>query len=186
MPGVQNKYVGDIGDFCKLGLLRWLSGMHPETSSTKFSLGVGWYAVPDDFDPPANRDGRHISYLGLGHDKGDNIIQTPGTKLLKHLDTDLWDKLKDAVGDNKIDRRHISTLEAILGTKGSCEFHRATLPTTLDWRERPKLRQEWAGGMVECLQNRDLLFLDPDNALASKLVKKKRKEIGQIRPARGT
>ena len=49
---MQNRYVGDIGDFVKLGLLRALS---PD-----YKLGVVWYLVPDEAH---NGDGRHIEYL---------------------------------------------------------------------------------------------------------------------------
>jgi hypothetical protein len=49
---VQNRYVGDIGDYLKLGILRALSpGYH---------LGVAWWLFPDEGH---NGDGRHISYL---------------------------------------------------------------------------------------------------------------------------
>ena len=49
---MQDRYTGDIGDFGKLGLLRQLS--------TRSSIGVNWYLVPDERH---NRDGRHIEYL---------------------------------------------------------------------------------------------------------------------------
>ena len=49
---MQNRYVGDIGDYLKLGILRALSpGYH---------LGVAWWLFPDEAH---NRDGRHIGYL---------------------------------------------------------------------------------------------------------------------------
>lgn len=50
---MQNRYVGDIGDFGKLGLLRQLS-------KTGLSVGVNWYLTPDETH---NGDGRHIGYL---------------------------------------------------------------------------------------------------------------------------
>jgi hypothetical protein len=51
---MQDRYVGDIGDFAKFGLLRGvLSGTH-------LRLGVLWYAFPDE---DHNKDGRHIHYL---------------------------------------------------------------------------------------------------------------------------
>ena len=49
---MQNRYVGDIGDYLKLGILRALSpGYH---------LGVAWWLFPDEAH---NGDGRHIGYL---------------------------------------------------------------------------------------------------------------------------
>ena len=50
---MQNRYVGDLGDFSKLGLLRVLQ-------KTGLSIGVNWYLVPDETH---NQDGRFIKYL---------------------------------------------------------------------------------------------------------------------------
>ena len=94
---MQNKYVGDIGDYCKLGLLRWLLGAHPETGQRKFSLGVCWYAVPDTFDSPENRDGRHIDYLGLKNVGDGQIVEHMDSTQLCHLDTALWHRPRQAV-----------------------------------------------------------------------------------------
>jgi hypothetical protein len=49
---MQNRYVGDIGNYLKLGILRALSPGH--------RLGVAWWLYPDESH---NRDGRHIGYL---------------------------------------------------------------------------------------------------------------------------
>lgn len=46
---MQNRYVGDIGDFGKLGLLRQLH-------KTGLSIGVNWYLTPDETH---NGDGWH-------------------------------------------------------------------------------------------------------------------------------
>ncbi len=42
---MQDRYVGDVGDFGKYGLLRALSG--PFKSEAVLSLGMVWYLVPD-------------------------------------------------------------------------------------------------------------------------------------------
>src|ERR1700686_3636393 len=49
---MQNRYVGDVGDFVKLALVKALSPGH--------RLGVVWYLVPNESH---NADGRHIRYL---------------------------------------------------------------------------------------------------------------------------
>lgn len=49
---MQDRYVGDIGDFGKYALLRALS--------PGFRLGVAWYWTPDESH---NADGKHIRYL---------------------------------------------------------------------------------------------------------------------------
>ena len=56
---VQNKYVGDVGDFGKYGLLRYLCS-DVEASGFLPSLGVIWYLVPDEAH---SRDGGFIGYL---------------------------------------------------------------------------------------------------------------------------
>ena len=48
--GVQDRYVGDVGDFGKYGLLRALCG-------GDLTLGVVWYLYPDE---EANNDGDDI------------------------------------------------------------------------------------------------------------------------------
>lgn len=50
---MQDRYAGDIGDFGKLGMLRFLETSH-------FTIGVNWYLVPDE---EHNGDGKHIAYL---------------------------------------------------------------------------------------------------------------------------
>ncbi len=45
---MQNKYVGDIGDFANNGLLRWLTGMTSGDDLRRLSLGVVWYLYHDD------------------------------------------------------------------------------------------------------------------------------------------
>ena len=56
---MQNRYVGDIGDFGKLGLLRALS-------SKGLSIGVNWYLTTDESH---NGDGRHVDYLAKDPEK---------------------------------------------------------------------------------------------------------------------
>ncbi len=53
---MQNKYVGDIGDFGKLGLLRCLQ-------TAGLTIGVNWYLTPDE----GNTDGRFVDYPKLRH-----------------------------------------------------------------------------------------------------------------------
>ena len=70
---MQNRYVGDIGDYLKLGILRALS--------PGFHLGIAWWLFPDESH---NRDGRHISYLSHPDQ-------------WRHFDPDLFDTLREIV-----------------------------------------------------------------------------------------
>ena len=82
---MQNRYVGDIGDYLKLGILRALS--------PGFHLGIAWWLFPDESH---NRDGRHISYLSRPDQ-------------WRHFDPDLFDTLQEIVSSG---RRHVHALEA--------------------------------------------------------------------------
>jgi hypothetical protein len=50
---VQDRYVGDLGDYLKLGLLRWLT-----TGTSAPRVGVVWYRTVDEAH---NADGKHIA-----------------------------------------------------------------------------------------------------------------------------
>ncbi len=81
---MQDRYVGDIGDFVKLAILRALS--------LGRRLGVGWWLHPDS-GPPG--DGRHIGYL-----------DEPA--VWRHLDPELFDALRGVVRSG---RRQVAVLE---------------------------------------------------------------------------
>ena len=56
---MKNQYVGDIGDYSKLGMLIALS-------QAGFSIGINWYLTPDE--PKHSKtvtDGKYIQYLVL-------------------------------------------------------------------------------------------------------------------------
>ena len=45
---MQNRYVGDLGDFGKYGLLRALCVPGDALGGPELSLGIVWYLVPDE------------------------------------------------------------------------------------------------------------------------------------------
>jgi hypothetical protein len=72
---LKDQYVGDIGDYTKLGLLR-------EVQKAGLSIGVNWYLTPNDSRP----DGRHTKYLNSACDTPDITLHN----VLKHIvDSDL-------------------------------------------------------------------------------------------------
>ena len=81
---MQNRYVGDIGDFVKLGILRALS--------PGYDLGVAWWLFPDE---DHNKDGRHIGDLSRPDQ-------------WRHFDPQLSDTLADIVASGQ---RNVRTLE---------------------------------------------------------------------------
>ena len=57
---MQDRYAGDIGDYGKYGLLRWLCCA--DEHGAAFRLGLLWYLFNGN-EPDAPNDGRHIQYL---------------------------------------------------------------------------------------------------------------------------
>jgi hypothetical protein len=133
---MQNRYVGDIGDFVKLALLRALSPGH--------RLGVIWYLVPDESH---NGDGRHVGYLGK--------------KEWRRLDPEVFDSLARIVESGG---RAVAALEGA-GLLRRCQFVSDPLPLPKAYAERVIARAEWLDGAVAKIRDCNLVFLDPDNGL---------------------
>ena len=132
---MQDRYVGDIGDFVKLGILR---GLQPGRR-----LGVAWWLYPDESH---NTDGRHIGYL-----------QKPAE--WRARDPELFDGLSRIVAAN--DRR-VAALEAA-GVLPDAVFANEVAPTTGTPAERAVQRRHWLDRIEARLRLCDLVFVDPDN-----------------------
>ena len=63
---MKNQYVGDIGDYGKYGLLRFLA-------SNGIKIGVNWYLTEDD----GSTDGKFVNYLteGKGKDRDPELFE---------------------------------------------------------------------------------------------------------------
>lgn len=137
---MQDRYVGDIGDFAKYALLRAIGEGR--------RLGVAWYLHPNS-GPPG--DGRHTEYLKRPDE-------------WRHFDHKLFDDLKNIV-DGK--RRSVAEVQErrILG---DAKFVSDRLCIeNVPYRCRSLWRQQWFDGVMEKLSNCDLVFADPDNGLVS-------------------
>ncbi len=133
---MQNRYVGDVGDFVKLALLRALSPGH--------RLGVVWYLVPDESH---NGDGRHVGYL--------REIEW------RRLDPEVFDALAKIVASGE---RSVTALETA-GLLNRCQFVSPPLPLPKAYAERAFARAEWLDRATGAIRECDLVFLDPDNGL---------------------
>ena len=66
---MQNRYVGDVGDFAKHGLLRYLNGAtdpEADAEARRFRIGLIWYLTHDQTHARGrvtNGDGQHLGYL---------------------------------------------------------------------------------------------------------------------------
>lgn len=175
---MQNRYVGDIGDFGKYGLLRVLCGTSPH-----LRLGVVWYL----YDPKNEKvgDGRYISYLDC--DKTKPTERNYGRFAV--CDINLYLKLRKIVCS---DMRHVSAIceEGVLPPNTifyDKELSFDDLPPSAKQRRKER-RQSWLDGAVKKTENCEIVFLDPDNGLETKSVQPFHKEgpkyvfLKEIRP----
>jgi hypothetical protein len=134
---MQNRYVGDIGDYLKLAILRALS--------PGFSLGVAWWLYPDESH---NGDGRHVSYL----DRPDQW---------RCFDPQLFDALDRIVSSG---HRNIRALERA-SVLSDATFASEPIPSRAPICQRQQARRDWVERVQQKLADTDLVFLDPDNGL---------------------
>jgi len=85
---MKNQYVGDIGDYTKLGILRVIE-------QAGFSIGVNWYLTRDD---QSVKDGRHIDYLKKTCDTPDSTL----FDVLKEIVFSNQNRTVDALGKSKL------------------------------------------------------------------------------------
>ena len=136
---MQNRYVGDVGDFAKYGLLRAIGGRR--------SLVVAWYLHPDS-GPPG--DGRHTEYLKRREE-------------WRHLDCHLFDALKEIVTKGQRSVRAVQASPGILD--GAVFADERLCIEKVPLRCREGWRRQWFDGVKKKLTNCDLVFADPDNGL---------------------
>jgi len=165
---MQDKYVGDVGDFGKYGLLKELTNPKEVDGHPKLVLGVNWYLVPND---ERDNDGKHITYL---------TSNKKNEMLFRECDPDLYDKLKYIVQKNMRSVKNVMEREVL---PNGTIFYDARL--TFDGlsgigpaacARRLSYRNEWVEKGVNKLSECEIVFLDPDNGLQISSVKKHNKK----------
>lgn len=150
---MQDRYVGDVGDFGKYSLLRTLA----ESSGLK--LGVAWYRVPNEWH---NQDGKHISYL-LDHK-------------FAHCDQLLHQALRgillDPHGALRHSARRINAIEQAGILPPDTVFHTEPLSydRILPIQKRMAVRAAWIERALQATRGADLVFVDPDNGIECRSV----------------
>ena len=132
---MQDRYVGDVGDFGKIGMLR-------QMAESGLKIGVNWYLTykPEEH---INADGKHIGYLN------DSSFKGCDDELLESLYT-----ITDGT-------RSVAALEnANLIPNGI--YYREILKPGSD---KNFLRSIWCRNSLKALSESDLIFCDPDNGL---------------------
>ncbi|MCL1803695.1 MAG: hypothetical protein FWG30_08685 [Eubacteriaceae bacterium] len=131
---MKNQYVGDIGDYVKLGLLRSMEDVG-------YKIGINWYLTPDDDD---KKDGRHIKYLSNGCDTNDNALFASLYEIVRIRN----DRSVNAIinSDLLYSTKHYSRPFDITSSA-----------------DREDFRADWHANALMHLKGSDIVFLDPDN-----------------------
>jgi hypothetical protein len=143
---MQDRYSGDVGDFGKFSLLRYLFG------NSQNRIGIIWYLSPDESH---NGDGGHIDYLT--------------NRGFLACDKYICEKLSAVVRGT----RSVAALEKTGLLPANTVFIRERLDFHLkfpsqrqiDRQERKERRTQWFKGAVLGVSKCSVVFLDPDNGL---------------------
>ena len=154
---MQNRYVADIGDFGKFGLLRALMGITDPDDGPCLSLGVVWYRPSKEAGPSG--DGSKRSYL-----------EPSKRPLYEACDPELFGSLQE-ISDTNRDLREIED-SGILGHEQTAFYNAAIAVPERHWsrEKREAQRSEWFKGALEHVAGKEIVFLDPDNGLAPRSV----------------
>ena len=162
---MQNRYVGDVADFGKHGLLRFLSGMtDPEgpEPNQKLKLGLVWYMHHDENHPTTNK----VKMSGDGEQTG-YLIRTPTDDRTNYRNCDpvLWEKLRDLVFR---DARCVHCAEGAGILPDKTGYFNATLqfPPHMRSTERRDARASWMTAALQATKDADIVCVDPDNGIA--------------------
>lgn len=135
---MKNQYVGDIGDYGKYGLLRFLS-------QNGITIGVNWYLTPND----GRTDGRDTDYLK--------------DRRMKVYDPELY----DVMGDLAFRQDKTIHMIEESGILDRMLFYNQILDLGgIAYADRPAHRLAWHKKALGELNVSDLIFADPDNGLS--------------------
>ena len=151
---MQNRYVGDIGDFGKYGLLRFICGLR-ENPNTKrlFRLGVVWYLHPDESH---NSDGKYTGYLARTPESHDRF---------RVCDPLLYESLRQLIVAGE---RHVTRVRKIGILPYDTEYYERSLsyPRGQSRISRQASREEWIEEALKATSEADVIFVDPDNGIS--------------------
>ena len=137
---MKNQYIGDIGDYGKYGLLRFMA-------NRGIKIGVNWYLTEND----GSSDGRFTDYLNRPEEK--------------IYDPELFDALREISTRSDKTVKMIEDAHLIPGA----EFHSELLKScTLEPDAREWNRRLWFNNSTLLLGDSELIFADPDNGISYK------------------
>jgi hypothetical protein len=141
---MQNRYAGDVGDFMKLGLIRYLAARRSDGRSG-LTMGLNWYLAPDEGH---NADGKHITYLDPCN-RYHHGLSACDPALMRCL-------ARVVVHD-----RSVTALEA----SGALPAASSTYVEMLDPAAGAAARRQWHRRALAALAGVDVAFVDPDNGI---------------------
>ncbi len=144
---MQDRYVGDAGDYAKYALLKALAG--PTTDAIR--LGVLWYLFPDEGH---NGDGRHIAYL-----------QQP---LMAARDPETHAALKELV---RTGQRSVEAVQRSSLLPADTLYYASQVAARGTPAVRVAHRTNWFQEGIKSLAAADLIFFDPDNGVETPALK---------------
>jgi hypothetical protein len=147
---MQDRWVGNIGDFAKLALIRHLIGDR--------RLAICWYMTGQQSG--AAHHARYFAYL----ERPDEF---------RHLAPEIYDALKGIVHGARTDQRGIGALETS-GLLDGAMFHRVAVP------KRASYRKSWVENLAGAIEQADFVFLDPDNGIQGKRLTPKHVALSEI------
>ena len=160
---MQDRYVGDVGDLGKFGLLRRISGITDTSPEPHLQLGVVWQHHHDEKHPPGNKakmsaDGRHISYL--------RRTSRDDRAEYRNCDVELWESLRDLVYR---DGRCVHCAESANLLPADTMFFTDMLHFFESMRRplREQVRAAWVRGALRATQGASVVFFDPDNGIGN-------------------
>ena len=135
---MKNQYVGDIGDYGKYGLLRFLA-------SHGIKIGINWYLTEND----SSSDGRFTDYLKRPEERT--------------YDPEVYDALQKIAGLSDKNVRMIEKAGVIPEAHFFGQFLRSS---SLEAKDRELDRRLWFNNSTLLLRDADLIFADPDNGIS--------------------
>ena len=196
---MQNRYVGDLGDFGKYGLLRSLCLPRRTGPDQSLSSSFGWHTILGHNTINASDEGSTISLwpsekansnqsLTIGvvwylvPDENHNSdgkhthyldLSAQNQERYRDCDPILYDALREIVRSN---RRNVSSIRDCqvlpLGTRfydAVLTFNRPDGQGPLAREDRVARRNSWLYDAVELTDGCDIVFVDPDNGFEVKV-----------------
>ena len=157
---MQNRYVGDIADFGKHGLLRFLSGENGDGLG-ELQIGLIWYMYHDE---QHGADRKKIVNAGkfTGY-----LERTPkNTQDYRVCDADLWEKLHDLIRHRKARCVHCAESSGLLPDRTAYYGAELGFVPGLPRKLKEDTRAHWWAEALQATEGTALVCCDPDNGIA--------------------